>query len=663
MPIPAPHIDNRRFQDIVDEAKRLIPQYCPEWTDHNVSDPGIALVELFAWMTESLLYRANQVPEKTYIRFLELLGTRLDPPRAAHAPLTFMLSAPQEADYTIQKGIQAATLRTETTPAIVFTTEADLTIRPPVVKAVFTHRAALGKDGWTPHDLNRLGREQSIILFPNPPAPGDAFLIAFERDHSHHVLGLELGCKPAGGAGSVEMSPPIQWEAWQGEVARWVPCSMKDTTRGFNQDGEMIVRLPAMMSGEFADLEAFWLRCRVIEHDGRGYEVSPELERVFRVQSRGGTVNARHAIAITNEVLGKSDGTPGQRFKLLNSPILARDPETDVLVVETPDGPEQSWHEVDDFGDTGIGDFCYTLDSGDGTLTLAPALLQPDGGMHHFGAVPPKGSVLRFKRYLIGGGMVGNVPAGNISVLTSSSPTIAEVTNYEPALGGRDAQTVDDAKMRAGHRLRSSARAVTAGDFEFHTMQVAGVARARCLAPGEQPADAGAIRPGQVFVIVLPEVQTPDKPLPEQLALSPQLRTAILDYLHARCVLGVGVEVRAPELIWISVKADLRVPIDSHPLVRREVQRRAEAELYEFLNPFKGGMQRKGWPFGRDLYLSEVYGLLQRIPSVEFIESVRMEIVDPAMTASKPAPPRVQVGSHSLVCSFQHVINVTQADE
>jgi predicted phage baseplate assembly protein len=217
--------------------------------------------------------------------------------------------------------------------------------------------------------------------------------------------------------------------------------------------------------------------------------------------------------------------------------------------------------------------------------------------------------------------------------------------------------------MRAGHRLRSSARAVTAGDFEFHTMQVAGVARARCLAPGEQPADAGAIRPGQVFVIVLPEVQTPDKPLPEQLALSPQLRTAILDYLHARCVLGVGVEVRAPELIWISVKADLRVPIDSHPLVRREVQRRAEAELYEFLNPFKGGMQRKGWPFGRDLYLSEVYGLLQRIPSVEFIESVRMEIVDPAMTASKPAPPRVQVGSHSLVCSFQHVINVTQADE
>jgi predicted phage baseplate assembly protein len=425
----------------------------------------------------------------------------------------------------------------------------------------------------------------------------------------------------------------------------------------------MILRLPAMMAGEYAGMEAFWLRCRLTDDESSRYEVSPELERYFRVESRGGTVNARHAVVVEHEVLGKSDGTPGQRFRLLNTPVLARDAETDFLVVEPPDGPLEQWREVEDFGDSGADDRCYTLDSGDGTITLGPAILQPDGTMHHFGAVPPKGSVLRFSRYLFGGGIVGNVPAGNICVLTSSIPYVAEVTNYEPALGGRDAQTVEEAKIRAGHRLRSSARAVTAGDFEFHTLQVPGVARARCLAPGEQPAEAGAVRPGQVFVIVVPEVQTPDRPSPEALALSPQLRTAILDYLHARCVLGFGVEVRAPELIWISVKAQLRVPIDSHPVVRREVQRRAETELYQFLNPFTGGIQRNGWPFGRDLYLSEVYGLLQRIPSVEFIESVRMEIVDPSMVAGKPAPPRVQVGPHSIVCSAQHVITVTHADE
>ena len=74
MPLPAPNLDDRRFQDIVDEAKRLIPRYCPEWTNHNVSDPGVALIELFAWMSEMVLYRINQVPERLYVHFLNMVG-------------------------------------------------------------------------------------------------------------------------------------------------------------------------------------------------------------------------------------------------------------------------------------------------------------------------------------------------------------------------------------------------------------------------------------------------------------------------------------------------------------------------------------------------------------------------------------------------------------
>src|SRR6266498_3428248 len=93
MPLPTPKLDDRRFQDIVDEAKSRITRYCPEWTDHNVSDPGIALIELFAWMTDLMLYRVNQVPDKLYIKFLELIGVRLEAPRAARAPVTFYLSA------------------------------------------------------------------------------------------------------------------------------------------------------------------------------------------------------------------------------------------------------------------------------------------------------------------------------------------------------------------------------------------------------------------------------------------------------------------------------------------------------------------------------------------------------------------------------------------
>src|SRR5918912_4601241 len=94
MPLPSPNLDDRRFQDLVDEAKRRIPRYCPTWTDHNVSDPGITLIELFAWMTEQYLFRLNQVPDKNFVTFLDLIGVRLHPATPAKGDVTFTLSAP-----------------------------------------------------------------------------------------------------------------------------------------------------------------------------------------------------------------------------------------------------------------------------------------------------------------------------------------------------------------------------------------------------------------------------------------------------------------------------------------------------------------------------------------------------------------------------------------
>src|ERR687884_1587181 len=112
MALPVPNLDDRRFQDLVDDAKRLVQQRCPEWTDHNVSDPGVTLIEAFAWMTDQLLYRLNRVPDRNYIKFLELIGVHLYPPAAAHAPVTFWLSAPQKSTVTIPTGTEVATVRT-----------------------------------------------------------------------------------------------------------------------------------------------------------------------------------------------------------------------------------------------------------------------------------------------------------------------------------------------------------------------------------------------------------------------------------------------------------------------------------------------------------------------------------------------------------------------
>ena len=105
MSLPVTNLDDRRFQQLVDEAKRKIPELCPEWTNHNLSDPGVALIELFAWMTEISLFRLNQVPEGFYTRMLNLIGFEQFPARAANAAITFWLSgAPQEV--TVPAGTQ-----------------------------------------------------------------------------------------------------------------------------------------------------------------------------------------------------------------------------------------------------------------------------------------------------------------------------------------------------------------------------------------------------------------------------------------------------------------------------------------------------------------------------------------------------------------------------
>lgn len=670
MALPVPALDDRRFQDIVDQAKTMIPQFCPEWTDHNVSDPGVALIELFAWMTDMLLYRVNQVPDRMYVKFLELIGVQLQPPRAAEAPLTFYLSAAQPVDVVIPEGTEVATVRTETSPAITFTTESALTIRPAHSVGAYTRRPQAGAPGtWTAHDLRELvlpGRK--IKLFPETPAPGDGFYLALDKDHGNQVLALNLACEAAGGAGVDPNDPPLAWQVWQGEPTRWAACEVEhDGTGGFNYSGEVILHLPAMIPRDFQDgafhaPRSYWLRCQIVEPrpEQRMYRVSPAVEGL-RIEGRGGTVMGRHATVVEDELLGVSDGSAGQSFTLLHAPVLALDPERDYIVSDGVGLPRQPWSYVEDFGDSAAEDRCFTLDHLTGKVTFGPALLQPDGTVYRFGAAPPKGSTLRFKRYQYGGGVAGNVPREMLRVLRQPVPYVQEVANRRAARGGADAQSLEDAKLRAPQKLRTRTRAVTADDFEYLAAQAPGVARARCIAPGAQPGNPEDAPPGQVYVLILPraEVGRDGRYSPEQLALSAELRAAVLRELEQRRLVGTLVEVRQPHYLWVSVNATLQVPAGSHPGLVREVREQAERALYQFLNPHTGGPKGDGWPYGRDLNVPELYSLLQRLPSVELVEEVQVSIDEgESGTARRAVDMRLTLPPHSLVCSGQHQVTV-----
>src|SRR6476469_398000 len=84
----APKLDGRSYQDLVDEALARIPVHNPEWTNFNKSDPGVTLLELFAFLTESLLYRANSIPERNRLAFLSLLGIPRQPASSARGVVT-----------------------------------------------------------------------------------------------------------------------------------------------------------------------------------------------------------------------------------------------------------------------------------------------------------------------------------------------------------------------------------------------------------------------------------------------------------------------------------------------------------------------------------------------------------------------------------------------
>ena len=209
--LPAPNLDDRTFQGLVDEAKRLVQTRCPEWTDHNVSDPGVTLIEAFAQMVDQLIYRLNRVPDLNYVKFLEMIGVELRPPAAATGRVTFWLSAPQPQPVPVRDETQVSTPRTDIHDPVVFSTLRDLSIVP----CTFT-RAGTALVGAEPVDLHAaLAGDQGFAAFSPTPTPGDALLIGLSNAVPSCAVTLRMECTVAG-VGVDPRRPPRVWEAWTG---------------------------------------------------------------------------------------------------------------------------------------------------------------------------------------------------------------------------------------------------------------------------------------------------------------------------------------------------------------------------------------------------------------------------------------------------------------
>ncbi|MFI9250059.1 putative baseplate assembly protein [Streptomyces sp. NPDC053069] len=647
MALPSPNLDDRRFQQLVDEAKRYVQQRAPEWTDHNVSDPGVTLIETFAYLVDQLLYRLNRVPDKNYTAFLDLLGIRLFPPSAATAEVDFWLSAPQPDTVTLPVGTEVTTADGEAEQPVVFATTDELRIVPSELMRLVT----APRTGEHADRTGELAEGRDVRCFQVSPEPGDALLFGLPTAVPRCVVAVRLDSRVEG-VGVDPRQPPLVWEAWDG--GHWQECETgSDTTGGLNRPGEVVVHVPAGHTASvIGGTRAGWLRCRVTEPEpGQPFYSESPTVREASVFTVGGTMAVEHAETVTDVPLGTSEGVPGQTFRLGRPPVLL-DGEPPVVEVSSADGWRR-WEVVEHFGRSGPGDRHVHVDATTGEFAFPPALREPDGTLRLCGAVPEKGAQIRVARYRTGGGPAGNVARGAISVLRSSVPYIARVGNREAARGGVDGETVANAKLRAPDALRMQERAVTAEDYEIIARQAApSVRRVRCLPTAD---GAGAVR-----VLVVPDAVADDgdRLRFEQLIPSDQVLTAITGSLDERRLIGTRLVVEPPVYQGVTVVARLGAAPEDADRVREA----ALAALFRYLNPLRGGPDGTGWPFGRPVQYGEVFGLLQRATGNALVEEIRLFAADP-ITGRRGAPvDRIDVTPGALVFSYQHQVVVQPLD-
>lgn len=663
MPLQSPNLDDRNFAQIVAEARALIPRYAPEWTDHNESDPGITLLELFAWMTEMLIYRLNQVPERNYIEFLKLLGIELEPAHPAKAELSFTLARNDVDTVIVPKGTQVSVADTSGAggPPLVFELDDALVALGAQLKAVQSY------DGFSYSVETRKNGAAGQWFYPFGPhaREGSALLLGFDSSlnftssqvnlavyvytqdlipEGHHCdLDLEGAPVPA----------TLMWEYWGGRF--WQPFEIdRDETRAFTRSGHIYFTGPGAdlkrsVLGQVAD-NIFWIRARL---EASTYETAPKLEAI-----QTNTATATQALTMRDEILGGSSARPDQSFKLSSAPVVAREKPEQVrrkdgilvtiesLRLEIDEGQGfEVWQEVSDFFASEPDDPHYVLDRTTGEINFGD-------GQH--GRIPvanpsnPNTNIVA-REYRYGGGKRGNAGAGVITELQTAVEGVSSVTNMRGASGGSDEETLVDAKLRAPQALKSKNRAVTAEDFEFLAKETPGarVRRAKAL-PLVHPKIPGTQIPGVITVIVVPDSDLP-RPVP-----SPATLTLVCEHLNLHRLLTSEVYVVPPTYRLVKVAADIVAKPDAD---LAEVKRGVEEALTNYFHPFRGGENQTGWDFGGEIFYSDVYRVVLQTRGVARIRDNQLDIFleNERQTFCRD----VAIGAGELLYSEGHDIRVS----
>lgn len=662
MPVPLYKLDDRRIEDLISEMIQRIPGHTPEWTNPVAGDPGRTLIELFAWLADTILYRVNLIPERQRLAFLRLLNIPMRPALAASGIVTLQISNPD----IVQP--QNPSVYTPVTGPAAFETSGEISVLP--VSGHFfikrkpdtTEMKALTSvvDGLeTVYGLDTSMPYITTPVFEEGASVDAGIDIAQESIDKMLWIGL-LAAKPehvaaargALGYGqtgaaiiNIGFSPrikmpdplaPVKEEIslkkfWTLEIAsnRTDPDNepeyiqldiIKDTTGGFSKNGIIRAALPdkddigvpenSVTEDTLAGVGD--RPPRIDDEDAAG-----RLVAWIRLRP-GHTLNTLslswagvNAVSIDQRktLSGVVAATAhGDADLIVTLPGRQIETDTFKLQVESPGKGYLPWTRVDNLASAGRDGRVFELDAEAGQVRFGDNLR---------GAAPQAGMRIRIEQMRYGGGSAGNLTAGNI---TGISHRNLSVTQDLATSGGVDAETLAEAEKRIPSFLKHQDRAVTTSDYKRLAQNTPGVEIGRVkVLPKFLPHKFRKDIPGVVSVMVIPKKQSPAPPNPRPDRI---LLERVHRHLDKRRPLSTEMYVIGVEYIQLG----LTIAVDmedgfGHDAVMKNVVK----QMYGHLWPLApGGDSDRGWPLGRSVVNLELLVEAARVEGVDMVQQVNL---------------------------------------
>ncbi|HEX4947620.1 MAG TPA: putative baseplate assembly protein [Blastocatellia bacterium] len=671
MPVRPPVLDDRSFDDLVAELLARIPAHTPEWTNPRLGDPGRTLLELFAWLTDTMLYRVNLIPERQRLAFLRLLGQPMRAAIPARGVVTLgfedeKITTPiyLRAQTTVKGAVNFETL-TETTVLPITgevyckrtLTEAKRKELAPVI-AGLQEVYQLQSSSPIPY--------QTSPVFPQGAAQFSGFdviqqtvdkclwiaLLAPKKEQRQAVKNA-LGKHPNGAQQllSIGLLPSIEAPPTLAEIKPRLPLPhiweitsssgddkvdyialdpILDTTAGLTQRGVVRLALPAanfigapsndVRKAMKAGVGDFPPRLDVVEKAERlvaWVRLRPmvKLEKMSFSWVGINAVEIDQRQTLTNRIIGQSDGSGDQVFPL---PGQSVDPHTIQIEVEEDRRGFQPWRAIDDLALAGDNDAVFYLDAEAGTIQFGNGVR---------GRVPDAGARIKAAFVRSGGGQAGNLPAGLLTELTNAKEisgqpisTKLKVTQSLPTEGGEEAETLADAERRIPALFRHRERAVTQDDYRQIAAQTPGVRLGRVeIIERFKPQQRRFDVPGVVSVMVWPYRTPPGPPNPRP---DRPFLESVHAYLDARRPLSTELYTIGCEYVSLGLSTGITI---RDGFGREEVVRNVRESLFGFLWALApGGIDNAGWPLGRPVQDREVEVVIARVPGVRTVNGINL---------------------------------------